>query len=79
MKDLKLPKIPFTMKEFEVENNLNGLGLKHYQAIHKRLKELGLVRRRKWRGKSFPEQVWILPSMKTETPELEERLRGLRA
>ena len=79
MKDLKLPPIPFTMREFEEHNNLHGLGMKHYQLIHQRLKELGLIRRRKWRGKNHPEQVWILPAMKQEASELEEKLRGLGA
>ena len=79
MSDLKLPKIPFTMKEFEAENNLHGLGMKHYKLIHARLRELGFIRVRKWRGKGHPEKVWVRPETRQPVPELEEKLRGLLA
>lgn len=76
---MKLPDTPFTMYEFEQLNELSNLGMKHYREIHKRFKQLGLVRVRRRRDKDFAEDVWVRNNQFQDPAELRERLKALRA
>ena len=76
---MKLPETPFTMQEFEELNKLSNLGMKHYRVIHKRFKELGLVRVRRRRDRDYAEDVWVKNEAVQDPLELRERLKALRA
>jgi hypothetical protein len=74
-----MPKTPFTMSEFEATNNLVNLGRGHYTVIHKRFRELGLVKIRRRRNKSHAEDVWVKKTEFQDMTELQNQLAQLRA
>lgn len=76
---MKLPAEPFTMAEFEELNRLTNLGQKHYRMIHRRFREIGLVRVRRRREKEYAEDVWVKSNQVQDAGELAKSLRALRA